>query len=131
MEKKGGAESESRAAGIKNKVRTPHHRDIHTLYRQIAISLLQIDYIIKQQAIQQNFKGEGMTIYKSQTISNWDKLPVVLDIHIVALIFDVTEVTIKRWIYKGALKGTKTGNKWVFDKEYIKALISGNMGVQQ
>lgn len=67
-----------------------------------------------------------MTIYKSQTISNWDKLPVVLDIHIVALIFDVTEVTIKRWIYKGALKGTKTGNKWIFDKEYIKALISGN-----
>lgn len=65
-------------------------------------------------------------IYKSQTISNWDKLPVVLDLHTVSLIFDVTEVTIKNWLYKGTLKGTKIGNKWLFDKEYIKAVVSGN-----
>ena len=47
-------------------------------------------------------------IYKSQTISNWDKLPVALDLHTVALIFDVTDATIKNWIYKGALTFEKS-----------------------
>lgn len=64
-------------------------------------------------------------IYKSQTISNWDKLPVALDLHTVALIFDVSDATVKNWLYKGTLKGTKIGGKWLFDKEYIKAFISG------
>lgn len=66
-------------------------------------------------------------IYKSQTIANWDKLPVVLDLHTVALIFDVTEVTIKHWLYNGTLKGRKVGNKWLFDKDYIKAFIAGEV----
>ena len=70
-------------------------------------------------------------IYKSQTISNWDKLPVVLDLQTVALIFDVTEVTVKNWLYKGALKGVKIGNKWLFDKDYIRSYISGKDEVLQ
>ena len=65
-------------------------------------------------------------IYKSQTISNWDKLPVALDVHTVALIFDVSEVTIKNMIYRGELTGKKIANKWLFDKEYIKSCVSGN-----
>ncbi|MCI9642257.1 MAG: helix-turn-helix domain-containing protein [Eubacterium sp.] len=64
-------------------------------------------------------------IYKSQTISNWDKLPVALDLHTVALIFDVTDATIKNWIYKGTLKGSKVGGKWFFDKDYIRNYIAG------
>lgn len=56
-------------------------------------------------------------------ISNWDKLPVALDIHTVALIFDVTDATVKNWIYTKEIKGTKIGRKWFFDKDYIKALI--------
>ena len=56
-------------------------------------------------------------------ISNWDKLPVVLDLNTVALIFGVTEVTIKQLLYKGELKGKKLGKKWVFDKEYIKSYV--------
>lgn len=53
-------------------------------------------------------------------INNWDKLPVILDLNTVALIFGVTEVTIKKLLYNGELKGKKLGKKWVFDKEYIK-----------
>lgn len=66
-------------------------------------------------------------IYKSQTISDWNKLPVALDLHTISLIFDVSEITIKRWLNKGYLKGVKIGNKWLFDKEYVKSIISGNV----
>lgn len=61
---------------------------------------------------------------KRQVISNWNKLPVALDLHTVALIFDVTDVTVKNWIYTGIIKGSKLGNKWFFDKEYIKSLLT-------
>lgn len=57
-------------------------------------------------------------------ISNWDKLPVVLNLHTVALIFDVSEVTIKHWIYDGTIKGSKVGKNWYFDKSYIISLTS-------
>lgn len=59
---------------------------------------------------------------KTSKINNWDKLPIILDLQTVALIFNVTEVTVKNWIYKGHLKGSKIGRKWIFDKEYIKTL---------
>lgn len=57
-------------------------------------------------------------------ISNWDKLPVVLSLHTVALIFDVSEVTVKHWIYDGVIKGSKVGKNWYFDKSYIISLTS-------
>lgn len=59
---------------------------------------------------------------KTNIINNWDKLPVVLDLQTVALIFNVTDTTVKQWIYKGQLKGSQIGRKWIFDKEYIKSL---------
>lgn len=66
-----------------------------------------------------------MTNTKSKiVISNWDKLPVVLNLHMVALIFDVSEVTIKHWIYDGTIKGSKVGKNWYFDKSYIISLTS-------
>lgn len=69
-------------------------------------------------------------IYKSTVLSNWDKLPVILDLHTVALIFDVTDVTVKNWLYTNQIKGNKVGRKWIFDKEYIKSLAAGNEVIQ-
>jgi predicted site-specific integrase-resolvase len=63
-------------------------------------------------------------IYKTKTISNWDKLPVALDIETVALIFDVTQTTVKNWLYNGTIQGRKMGRKWIFDKQYIKSLLN-------
>lgn len=59
----------------------------------------------------------------NKTVSNWDNLPVVLDINTVALLFGVTEVTIKHLVYKGELKATKLGKKWIFDKDYIIGFV--------
>lgn len=63
---------------------------------------------------------------KTSIVNNWEKLPVILDLQTVALIFNVTETTVKTWIYKGQLTGSKIGHKWIFDKEYIKSLTSYN-----
>lgn len=57
-------------------------------------------------------------------ISNWDKLPVAVDLQTCALIFDVSDVTIKHWLYAGVIEGTKLGNKWFFDKDYLRTVIS-------
>lgn len=61
-----------------------------------------------------------------QVISNWDKLPIVFDLHTVALIFDVTDVTVKNWLKQGNIIGFKIGRKWYFDKAYIKSLTEDN-----
>lgn len=66
-------------------------------------------------------------IHKPQVINNWDKLPVVLDLKTVSIIFDVTELTIRRWLSKGYIVGVKIGNKWLFDKNYIKSLVNQEM----
>lgn len=63
--------------------------------------------------------------FKTKTISNWENLPVALDIETVALIFDVTQATVKNWLYSGTIQGRKIGRKWIFDKQYIKSLING------
>lgn len=62
--------------------------------------------------------------FKTKTISNWEKLPVALDIETVALIFDVTQATVKNWLYSGTIQGRKIGRKWIFDKQYIKSLLN-------
>ncbi len=57
-----------------------------------------------------------------QKVYNWDNLPVNLDMRYVCIVLGVTESTVKRWLYKGTLKGSKIGRKWFFSKDYIKSL---------
>ncbi len=56
-------------------------------------------------------------------ITNWEQLPVVLDLHTVALVLGVTDVTVKHWIYDGTIKAKKIGKLWRFDKEYIRSYM--------
>lgn len=65
--------------------------------------------------------------YPKNKIYNWDSLPVMLDINTVAMIFDVTEETIKKWCKNGELKPFKIGNTVRFDKYYIKNICQ-NVG---
>ena len=63
---------------------------------------------------------------KRQTIYNWDKLPVILDLKTVALICNVNVNTVKQWLYKDQIKGFKIGKKWMFSKEYIQSLVNNS-----
>ncbi len=55
-------------------------------------------------------------------IYNWDKLPVFLDLKTTALIFGVSNNTIKNWLYSEKIKGFKIGKKWFFDKTYLQSI---------
>ena len=79
---------------------------------------------INNTTLQKIKKERVIILVKNKVISNWDKLPVALDLHTVALILGVTDVTVKNWLYNGTIKGSKVGHKWLFDKEYIKSIIS-------
>lgn len=56
-------------------------------------------------------------------ISNWDKLPIVMDMKTVALVLDVTEETVRHMIYHGDLKAVKVGAQWRFDKDYLREFV--------
>lgn len=62
---------------------------------------------------------------KKLQIYNWDRLPVALDVHTVALIFDCTDDCVKKWLQSGRLQGVKIGRAWIIDKEYLRQVISG------
>ena len=88
---------------------------------------------IRRYRLLRNTKNENCAIYstergimqKDRTVSNWDKLPVVLDVHTVALIFDVSDQTVKTWLQTGKLKATKVARKWVIDRDYIRGIVQG------
>lgn len=60
---------------------------------------------------------------KIAIIANWEELPLVLDLHTVALVFNVSDLTVKHWLYDGTLSGFKLGRKWCFDRAYIRSLV--------
>ena len=58
-------------------------------------------------------------------ISNWDELPLIMGLHEVALIFNVTDLTVKKWVYNGTISGFKLGRRWMFNRDYIKSVCEG------
>lgn len=63
---------------------------------------------------------------KKVIITNWEELPVLLDLHTVALVFNISDITVKQWLYKGLIQGSKIGRKWFFNKDYIQSLTESN-----
>ncbi len=63
---------------------------------------------------------------KHVNVNNWDSLPVILDLRTVSLIFNVADITVRRWISKNKIKGKKIGNKWLFEKDYIRSIVDND-----
>ena len=49
----------------------------------------------------------------------WDECPSLLIVSEVAAILRCSEVTVKRKLEHGALKGIKDGKKWLIPKNYL------------
>lgn len=62
---------------------------------------------------------------KARQVYSWDKLPIVLDVPTVALIFGYTDDGIKKWLQQGKLQGVKIGRKWVIDRDHLRQVIEG------
>ncbi len=57
---------------------------------------------------------------KRPRIYNWDKLPLMMTVKDVVLVFDCSEVTVKTWAKRGVLPGYKVGGKWYFNRDEIR-----------
>ena len=62
---------------------------------------------------------------RQRQVYDWDRLPVALDVHTLALIFDCTDDCIKKWLQAGRLQGVKIGRKWIVDRDYLRQVIAG------
>ena len=62
---------------------------------------------------------------RQRQVYDWDRLPVALDVHTLALIFDCTDDCIKKWLQSGRLQGVKIGRKWIVDRDYLRQVIAG------
>lgn len=54
--------------------------------------------------------------------ANWDELPLLLSINQMAILFGVTDQTIKRWVKKGLIPHKSVEKTIVFPKARIKEL---------
>lgn len=63
--------------------------------------------------------------YTARRVYDWNKEPLVFDVHRTALLLDVTEKTVKTWLQTGQLQGVKIGRKWLIDREYLRNLLQG------
>lgn len=73
----------------------------------------------------QTFTEKGTYMAKKTQVYNWERLPVVLDVHTVALVFGCTDDCVKKWLQSGKLQGSKIGRKWIIDKEYLRQVVAG------
>lgn len=62
---------------------------------------------------------------KQRQVYDWNRLPVALDVHTLALIFDCTDDCVKKWLQSGRLQGVKIGRKWIVDRDYLRQVIAG------
>lgn len=52
-----------------------------------------------------------------KTITDWDKVPVLVDYAYVCNLFRVTEPTVRKWVKEGKIKARKIGHQVRFAKE--------------
>lgn len=67
---------------------------------------------------------------RKRQVYSWEKLPLALDVHTVALIFNRTDDCIKKWLQTGKLRGVKVGRSWVIDRDYLRKVITGEGATQ-
>lgn len=50
---------------------------------------------------------------KNKVISNWDLVPIVLDVPYVSMLLGICPETARRYVEQGKIRGTKVGKGWV------------------
>ena len=61
---------------------------------------------------------------RNKRITNWDDLPVLLDAELLALVMNCTPATITRWTREGRLQSVQVNRRHMYDKEYIRRLLT-------
>lgn len=56
----------------------------------------------------------------TKTFTNWDSLPLLLDLEDACDLLRCSDVTVKKFVKQGKIKGNKLGNLWRFDRDSIR-----------
>lgn len=60
-------------------------------------------------------------------LHDWEELPLALDPHAVAQIFGINERTVRNLAGSGELKSFRIGRQLRFNRDYIRAVVEGNV----
>lgn len=61
----------------------------------------------------------------SKIVTDWDALPVALDVKTVSDILHVTGATVGNLIKRGKISAGNTGKAWAIDRDSVKAFVRG------
>lgn len=59
-----------------------------------------------------------------KTYLNWDDIPIIITIKEAAVILQCSEITVKRKLESGVLKGYKDVGGWRISKDYLKSIFA-------
>lgn len=62
----------------------------------------------------------AMPMKFTKTFTDWDRLPVLLDLETVCCLLRCADTTAVKYIKNGAIKGNKFGNKWLVDRDSVR-----------
>lgn len=62
----------------------------------------------------------AMPMKFSRTITDWDQLPVLMDMATTCQLLQCADVTVKKLIQNGHIRGNQIGKKWRIDRESVK-----------
>lgn len=63
------------------------------------------------------------TMKKTDTVHNWDEVPVVINLPFVAVILKANPEVVRRYLASGKLKGFKVGKEWRINKSDLMDFV--------
>lgn len=65
-----------------------------------------------------------LEVKKLKRYLNWDDIPIIITIKEAAVILHCSEITVKRKLESGVLKGYKDVGGWRISKDYFKSIFA-------
>lgn len=62
----------------------------------------------------------AMPMRFTKTYTDWDRIPVLLEITDVCCLLRCADVTVVKYIKQGKIKGNKLGNRWLIDRDSVR-----------
>lgn len=81
-------------------------------------------YSVNLKVSKRTYKKETEVKRTEKTYLSWDEVPILVNIKEAAVILGCSEITVKRKLESGAIKGCKEICGWRISKEYLKSIFA-------
>lgn len=69
----------------------------------------------------------AMPMRFTKTFTDWDRMPVLLDLEDACCLLRRADVTVVNYIKRGYIKGNKIGNRWMIDRDSVREYFQKSM----